>query len=389
MATDLRRPNAALDSGSFDRFYRYHRSEIYRFVLQDVGNRADAEEVTQTAFLDAFRALRRGHRPEMPRAWMYGIARNAARRRYRTLSRRPREVELDTAIEDGLAETDENPWVESVRSAFARLCPSHRQVLFLREVEGLSYAEIAERLKLSQSAVETLLFRARRSLRELCEAEGLRPAVRPSRLGSLKGLALLPAAFVGRLTDRVQHLLSPELATKTAGALTAVALGTGVAVGTHRALTVEAATAPESKAAVALPYGGGAVAVPSFSKREAPASSSRDTKSDRRGKGDRNSNRDGKPSGASGESGGSAGAGGQATPGSGSGSSGGDGGAILTTPPVSAPSVELPELPAAPPVSTPSGEAPSVEAPPVEAPSVEAPSVEVELPTDADGLLGD
>src|SRR5215210_6938377 len=102
MATDLRRPPAVLDSGSFDGFYRRHLGEIYRFVLQDVGNRAEAEEVTQTAFLDAFRALRRGHEPEMPRAWMYGIARNATRRRYRTLSRRPREVELDAATIDGL-----------------------------------------------------------------------------------------------------------------------------------------------------------------------------------------------------------------------------------------------------------------------------------------------
>ena len=132
MATDLRRPPAVLDSRSFDGFYRRHLGEIYRFVLQDVGNRADAEEVTQTAFLDAFRALRRGHEPEMPRAWMYGIARNAARRRFRTQSRRPREVELDPAVVEGLADAEESPWTGAVRSAFASLRPSHRDVLFLR-----------------------------------------------------------------------------------------------------------------------------------------------------------------------------------------------------------------------------------------------------------------
>jgi RNA polymerase sigma factor (sigma-70 family) len=385
MATDLRRPPAALDSGSFDRFYRRHLGEIYRFVLQDVGNRADAEEVTQTAFLDAFRALRRGHEPAMPRAWMYGIARNAARRRFRTLSRRPREVELGPAVVEELAEPEEGPRVDAIRSAFGELKPNHREVLFLREVEGLSYAEIAERMGLSRPAVETLLFRARQSLRELFEAEGVRPAVRPRRVKSLKGLALLPAVFFNRLSDRLQHLVSPELATKTAGAVTAVALGTGVAIGTQT-LSGKAATAEEEPARTAAvsPAGGLLPTDPIWLESGAPARSKakpkhrgeRDRESARGdGKGRPSDDKTGKP-----DEGPAGGGGGGSSSGSGSGGDGGGGG--LTTPPVSVPAVTLP------PVDVPVVPVPPIATPPIEVPPIEVPPVEIELPIDPGGLIG-
>jgi RNA polymerase sigma factor (sigma-70 family) len=248
MATDLRRRHAALDPGSFEPFYRRHMGEIYRYVLRDVGNRADAEEVTQAAFLDAYRALRRGHEPEQPRAWMYGIARNAARRRYRTQSRRPREVELQADLADRLVEADEAQRLDTIRAALEGLRPSHREVVFLREVEGLSYREIARRMGLSLAAVETLLFRARRSLRALLEAEGFRPATQGSRARGVRGLLVLPAFFT-RLTDRAQQLFATELTAKAAGAATAVALGTGVVVGTQ-ALPLDAKASADVPARV-------------------------------------------------------------------------------------------------------------------------------------------
>jgi RNA polymerase sigma factor (sigma-70 family) len=387
MATELRRPPAALDSGSFDRFYRSHRGEIYRFVLQDVGNRADAEEVTQTAFLDAFRALRRGHEPEMPRAWMYGIARNATRRRFRTLARRPREVELGPSLVEELAERDEGPWVEAIRSAFAKLKQSHRDVLFLREVEGLSYAEIGERMRLSQSAVETLLFRARRSLRELFDDEGVRPAVRPSRFAKLKGLALLPAAFVGKLSDRMQQLVSADLATKTAGAVTAVALGTGVVVGT-RVLPAESARSPDgtgaARSAAAESDVGGLFSAPSWLERSAPSTKpAKPAKRDRadRKHGGKDQARGSEQPSESPAKGGEAkpepgnGGGASPSPPVGGGSGGDGGGGSLTTPPVDLPPVEVPSVPPVPPVETP-------------APPVEVPPVEVELPVDPGDLIG-
>jgi RNA polymerase sigma-70 factor (ECF subfamily) len=161
-------------AGAFESLYRRHRSDVYRFVLRDLRNPDDAEDVTQTAFLNAYRALQHGDRPEKPRAWLLTIAQNVAKRRFRARSARPQEVELDPDAFE--APPREGPSAEDIRTALARLRPNHRAVIVLREIGGLSYAEIAETLDVSVSAVETLLFRARRALREELTAAEERPA---------------------------------------------------------------------------------------------------------------------------------------------------------------------------------------------------------------------
>jgi RNA polymerase sigma factor (sigma-70 family) len=395
MATDLRRPSAALDPLTFEHFYERHQREIYRYVLQDVGNRADAEEVTQTAFLEAFRALRRGHEPEQPRAWMYGIARNAARRRYRTQSRRPREVELAPSVVERAAAEDEGPFVGAVRAAFASLRPNHRDVVFLREVEGLSYAEIGKRLGLSQSAVETLLFRARRALREALEAEGVAPAVSGRRPVRNLGLAAVPA-FLGKLADRAQHILAPEVATKAAGAVTAVALSTGMVIGTKAAIEAYAGPAPPVREAVAAP----ASDLPSTAPRwvepgtaptrpaapRAAAGTRERSPGDSKGKGGKDER--GTRSSPGSKDGGMESSGASGTQ-AGSGESGSAGGGAV----VSTPSVTIPSATVTAPISTP------VDVPSVTTPAVEVPGLEVEVPDvgatveetideTVDGLLG-
>ena len=238
-----------LDDRSFERLYRRHLPEIYRYVLRDVGNRADAEEVTQNAFLDAYRALRRGHAPEKPRAWLFGIAKNATRRRYRTLSRRPHEVELDDEFTESVAE-EERPQLEELRDAVGSLRPAHQEVLFLREIEGLSYVEIANRMDLSQAAVETLLFRARRSLRGQLEEAGIRPAAAPvSRRRRLAGLVFLPAGLLRHLDRFAFEAERSGIVLKTAAAATAaVILGAGITVA-----VVPLGAAAEQEQAVMLP----------------------------------------------------------------------------------------------------------------------------------------
>ena len=238
-----------LDDGSFERLYRRHLPEVYRYVLRDVGNRADAEEVTQNAFLDAYRALGRGHTPEKPRAWLFGIAKNATRRRYRTLSRRPHEVELENELAESVA-AEERPQLEELRDAVRSLPPTHQQALFLREIEGLSYVEIANRMDLSHAAVETLLFRARRSLRGRLEVAGIRPAAQPvaSRRRRLAGLAFLPAGLLRQLDRVALEAERSGLVLKTAAATAAVILGAGVTVA-----VVPLGAANEREQAVTMP----------------------------------------------------------------------------------------------------------------------------------------
>src|SRR5918996_4162296 len=82
----------------FEHLYRRHRRDVYRSVLRDVRNPDEAEDVTQIAFLDAYRALQRGDEPERPRAWLLTIAQNTARRRHRARATGPREVELQADL---------------------------------------------------------------------------------------------------------------------------------------------------------------------------------------------------------------------------------------------------------------------------------------------------
>src|SRR5216117_2468615 len=154
---------------AFERMYNRHVGDVYRYALAVMRNPADAEDVTQTTFLNAYRSyIEKGNRPEKPQNWLIAIAHNVCRQRFRQSARRPSEV----AFEDDIADTigdDETPTGEDIRRALSHLAFNQRAALVMRELEGRSYAEIAEILELSPSAVETLIFRARRALREQLE----------------------------------------------------------------------------------------------------------------------------------------------------------------------------------------------------------------------------
>ena len=156
-----------LASREIDDLYRAHVAEVYRYAFAVLGNHADAEDVTQTTFLNAYRALEQGVRPRKPANWLLTIASNAIKQRFRQEQSRPRQVELDDRIPHaGTDEDDEAPSVGELLTALSKIPPQQRQAIVLREFEGRSYSEIAEILGVTTSALETLLFRARRSLAE-------------------------------------------------------------------------------------------------------------------------------------------------------------------------------------------------------------------------------
>ncbi|HEX5469704.1 MAG TPA: sigma-70 family RNA polymerase sigma factor [Gaiellaceae bacterium] len=187
----MRHKEAVDPDRSFERLYRRHRREVYGSVLRDVRDPAEAEDLTQVTFLNAFRAMRRGDRPEMPRPWLLTIARNVVRRRARQRAERPQEVELDSDVLVGEDELDA-PVSADISLALEDLTDAQRRAVLLREIQGRSYAEIAVELDLSVSAVEALLFRARRRLVERLALEERTPVVRRHRgLLALPGLAKL------------------------------------------------------------------------------------------------------------------------------------------------------------------------------------------------------
>ena len=183
---------------SFERLYRRHRRDVYGAVLRDVRDPAEAEDVTQIAFLNAFRAIRRGEQPEKPRAWLVTIARNVVRRRYKAQATRPQEVALDPELAADLSDL-EGPTVGEIAAAIRRLPPNQRAVILLREIQGRTYAEIAEELELSVAAVETLIFRARRSLSERLKLIDQVPTTQESPR-RLRGFLALPLPGLGKLS---------------------------------------------------------------------------------------------------------------------------------------------------------------------------------------------
>src|SRR5256885_4972247 len=164
LAPRARRQKESFDA-AFEGFYREHVAEVYQYALAVLGNSADAEDVTQQTFLNAYRAFQRGERPQKAHNWLIKIAHNVCRMRWRQSGRRPQEVPLERAGEPA-APDDEKPSLDEVLNALAKLPFNQRAAIVMREVEDRSYAEIAEVLGVTVPAVEALLFRARGNLRE-------------------------------------------------------------------------------------------------------------------------------------------------------------------------------------------------------------------------------
>jgi RNA polymerase sigma factor (sigma-70 family) len=148
--------------------YRRHAADVYRYALMMLDSPADAEDVTQTTFLNAYRALLRGERPRHTGSWLRTIAHNLCLQHFRQASRRPSEVELEDEAAELVSEHQAFV-VEDLSRALGQIPVNQRAALLMRELEGRSIAEIATVLGVSKSAVETLLFRARRGVREQLE----------------------------------------------------------------------------------------------------------------------------------------------------------------------------------------------------------------------------
>jgi RNA polymerase sigma-70 factor (ECF subfamily) len=166
MAALLRTSGAA----SFDGLYRKHAATVYRYCLAVLGNHADAEDVTQTTFMNAYRALAQGVKPRKAENWLLTIAHNQIRQHFRKTLAKPLEVELDEEAAAGRDAVERSePTVADILRALQKLTPGQRSAIVMREFEGRSYAEMAEILGLTPSALEALLFRARRALAEELE----------------------------------------------------------------------------------------------------------------------------------------------------------------------------------------------------------------------------
>lgn len=158
------------DTAAFRRVVELTHARVYRLAFRLLGDAGDAEDVAQEAYVRAWRHIGGLRRPEVVLAWLCRIARNLAGDRRRG---RPRELALgleelertmderEQALDERLAGTQ---LANAVRAAVESLPDKHRVLLLLREVDGMSYEDIAQVLDLPVGTVESRLHRARKAL---------------------------------------------------------------------------------------------------------------------------------------------------------------------------------------------------------------------------------
>jgi len=161
------------DEAAFVAIHDRHRPALERYARRMLASAGDAasEDVVQEAFVRAHRALRADARPMALRAWLYRIAHNRALDELDRLRARPAVALLDDDG-GGATGTAVDPLDEAVRREHLRhvladvqgLPATQRSALVIRELGGLSYAEIAEALDVTVPAVKSLLVRARMHL---------------------------------------------------------------------------------------------------------------------------------------------------------------------------------------------------------------------------------
>jgi RNA polymerase sigma factor (sigma-70 family) len=176
LITAVRRGN----DHAFEQLYRRYSAQIARFVGSRVRDRGRAEDLVQEIFLSALRRLRATDAKITFRPWIFEIAKNAAIDHYRRVSR---AEEISIHADEALRPADQLRlvgWAHSrpetaflhkerldqLCAAFGGLSQNHHRVLVLRELEGLSYREIAQKMDMTRPAVESALFRARRRLQQ-------------------------------------------------------------------------------------------------------------------------------------------------------------------------------------------------------------------------------
>ena len=173
-ATAIEPRRAAPEADLTRDLYERHGRQIFNYCLHQLGNREEAEDATQTTFMNAFRGLRRGIVPQAESAWLFKIAHNVCLSRLRSSSRRgkveaPNNLEALQEIVPGREQFADE--LIRVQEVLGGMSVNQRRAILLREWQGCSYREISSELGLSQAAVETLIFRARRALAQGLEQD--------------------------------------------------------------------------------------------------------------------------------------------------------------------------------------------------------------------------
>lgn len=174
------------DEDAFGAVVKAHHAKVYAVIYRMVQNAEDAKELTQIAWVKAWQRLGSFEGHSKFSTWMYRLAVNTAMDFLRSRKRRGETVYLDEvtdgeeahrdALQSAQAAPEDEMHRDEIRTAFhkalQRLTPEHRQALMLREVEGLSYKEVAHVMQCRMGTVMSRIFYARRQIQ--AQMKGLR-----------------------------------------------------------------------------------------------------------------------------------------------------------------------------------------------------------------------
>ncbi len=186
------------DVNAFEKLVTEYEKGVYAIALRMTGNPEDASDMTQEAFIKAYNSLQSFRGDSKFSVWLYRIASNVCLDFLRSRSRKPTvslSVEDDEGEETQLDVADESQSPElllersltrdAVQRGLQALAPDYRQILLLREIQGLSYEEIADVLRIEVGTVKSRIFRARKRLCAFLVEDGNIPDFASS--GRMKG----------------------------------------------------------------------------------------------------------------------------------------------------------------------------------------------------------
>lgn len=166
------------DREALEELLERHQAQVYRFGVRMCGHPEDARDVLQETLLAMARGVKDFRGASSLSTWLYTIARSFCIKRRRRSKLAPaleRSLETDAAADvAGLADPGKGPEEalmgkrieQALAAAIAELTPAHREVLVLRDIEGLTAPEVAEVIGISVSAVKSRLHRARTAIRD-------------------------------------------------------------------------------------------------------------------------------------------------------------------------------------------------------------------------------
>ena len=186
------------DVNAFEKLVTEYERAVYAIAQRMTGNAEDAADMTQETFIKAYNSLASFRGDSKFSVWLYRIANNVCLDFLRSKNRRP-TVSLSTEDDDGeetqldIADESSSPELllessltrDAVRRGLDSLPPDYKQILLLREIQGLSYEEIAAALGIESGTVKSRIFRARKRLCTFLIEDGNIPAFRSS--GKMKG----------------------------------------------------------------------------------------------------------------------------------------------------------------------------------------------------------